>query len=861
MPFQLALAALLTVSLTITVADCRVYSRLLFSPTGVSGTVRSQAGNKALSADLLRLTDAYRTAKSKAPSPSAKRGGSRKALPWTKLMQAAADGDTKAVRRALAAGANPNALSSNGWTPLMWAADGGHAGAVSILIDHGAVIDLADKKGTTALMLAAMRKQHGAIDVLLKRGASANEADKSGVTPLMIAASMGDTETVRKLLALAAKVDARDVVGKTALMRAANVPIVELLIEKGADVLAQSNSGMTPLMAAAKRQNFNVIIALMQHGADIRTKDKKGKTAREWGSYYNYGSVDDHHVILEILSYHPDKVTLCKAAILGREDVAADLIRKGLSRDDMEKCEASEPDFGHSTPLWWAVRTGRLSLVKLLLDKGASASKDGAGLVWDAAYRGRADILKVLLEHGALRHTNRPAGYWQDVCKQGRKHILQLLDQYDPKLCGQYARQPWPKGCLKTIMRHADRWARNYDPEKGVTPQMIRFAASHKDTPMLKCLLETAAKQGLLAAHLQGAMEMAVVADQAVNIALLHKYGVDINQADSRGYTPLMWASMDGRLKAARKLIEYGADVHARSKDGLTALMYAQAHGYDEIVKLLKSHGARNDANLAGTAASGDVRAAEKLLRSGAHINASDSLGWTPLLWACATGQAKMVRFLLKHGAQLNARARILYSHPRKKGGYVGQFGPLEVAAYNGHADVVRVLIKHLKKSVASLDEQSRFLSDTGDEQVRQAFHIALQQGHTSVLRALEDYGARVDLASSASGARGNRALAAAAKAGHRDLVKFLLQHGADVNATPSADDVQGSAALLAAVRAGHPDLVELLLKRGANPNSFEVAQGDSYYEPTALELATSKGHERIRQLLLRFGANYSKFP
>jgi len=42
-----------------------------------------------------------------------------------------------------------------------------------------------------------------------------------------------------------------------------------------------------------------------------------------------------------------------------------------------------------------------------------------------------------------------------------------------------------------------------------------------------------------------------------------------------------------------RLLLERGADVEAKDNDGKTALQYAAEGGYDEIMKLLREHGAK----------------------------------------------------------------------------------------------------------------------------------------------------------------------------------------------------------------------------------------------------------------------------
>lgn len=51
-----------------------------------------------------------------------------------------------------------------------------------------------------------------------------------------------------------------------------------LLIDKGADVSAKDNSGMTPLHYTAEDGDIYVAELLVASGADVNTKDNDGKT-------------------------------------------------------------------------------------------------------------------------------------------------------------------------------------------------------------------------------------------------------------------------------------------------------------------------------------------------------------------------------------------------------------------------------------------------------------------------------------------------------------------------------------------------------------------------------------------------------
>jgi len=41
----------------------------------------------------------------------------------------------------------------------------------------------------------------------------------------------------------------------------------------------------------------------------------------------------------------------------------------------------------------------------------------------------------------------------------------------------------------------------------------------------------------------------------------------------------------------------------------------------------------------------GDIKAVKNLLDQGADVNKTDALGWTPLMWAAASGHTDLQRF------------------------------------------------------------------------------------------------------------------------------------------------------------------------------------------------------------------------
>lgn len=65
--------------------------------------------------------------------------------------------------------------------------------------------------------------------------------------------------------------------------------------------------------------------------------------------------------------------------------------------------------------------------------------------------------------------------------------------------------------------------------------------------------------------------------------------GVDINQQDQQGWTPLNFAAGKGSMSLVKLLVEKGADVFRAGRDMRTPYMIALAAGRVEVVKYLRA--------------------------------------------------------------------------------------------------------------------------------------------------------------------------------------------------------------------------------------------------------------------------------
>ncbi|XP_051881034.1 ankyrin repeat domain-containing protein 6b isoform X3 [Pristis pectinata] len=181
------------------------------------------------------------------------------------------------------------------------------------------------------------------------------------------------------------------------------------------------------------------------------------------------------------------------------------------------------------------------------------------------------------------------------------------------------------------------------------------------------------------------------------------------------------------------------------------------------------------------------------------------------LLVAAHKGQTENVVQLINKGAKI-----AVTKHGRTA---------LHLAAYKGHIDVVRILLK------ASCD------LDIQDDSDQTALHRAAVVGNTEVISALILEGCSLDRQDK----DGNTALHEASWHGFSQSVKLLVKAGGNVHAKNQA----GNTALHLACQNGHSQSSRVLLLGGSRPD-IKNSMGD-----TCLHIATRYNHVTIIRILL----------
>jgi len=139
--------------------------------------------------------------------------------------------------------------------------------------------------------------------------------------------------------------------------------------------------------------------------------------------------------------------------------------------------------------------------------------------------------------------------------------------------------------------------------------------------------------------------------------ALLTDAGAEVTIADARGWTPLHWASYNGKLACALAVLENATsqpDVDALDKQGQTPLHLACLRGHAGVAALLLENGASaNRATLNGTmplhraAMGGHPHIIEALIQGGAEVDALDGADMTALHRSAAHGKASCAEGLI----------------------------------------------------------------------------------------------------------------------------------------------------------------------------------------------------------------------
>ena len=610
----------------------------------------------------------------------------------------------------------------------------------------------------------------------------------AAIQSLLDAANRGDAARVREVLgahpdivneraALAGHTGKR-----TALHFAMNNgsdAVVDALLAHGADPnVRDDGDNAMPLHFAAEKRNLGIVRRLIEHGADpIGFGDYHDLAVIGWATCFG----DQANLsVAEYLLAHGAVHTIFSAVAMG----ATEAIRRIVGISSGERDRVMDNANRRRRPLHLAVVHGRSESLGALLDLGADTeAEDDAGLTAldQAALSGAADMAQRLLGGGA--RLRLPA-----VIALNRPRDVERLLAQEPD-----------------ALRPGGRWGR----------LIVRAAES----------------------------------SSAAVVATLLEYGASVHARDdartavdnTHGYTPLHAAAFAGNTDVVRELLRHGASPSAREdKWWGTPAGWANYAGHTDARDLI----------LEGPIDIFDVitfdrveRIPEILARDpgalerpfGRHVtgdpktHASMDVGWTPLVFAVAHGNAAAARALRDRGAK-----------PDVRDGAGHSLG--EVAAARGQAALAAELVGEVRPARAT-----GMVESDGVATFLEKACLDWRSGGSSRTRAMHE-AARL-LAAHPEIARTN--IFTAAVCGEVDLVASML--AADPGLAVASGGPRGwppllyvcDARLPAPWPAGRaPDIARLLLERGADANAFYLG-GNADIHYTALTCVLGRGEEQ----------------
>jgi len=352
-------------------------------------------------------------------------------------------------------------------------------------------------------------------------------------------------------------------------------------------VAAQTGGDGARLIEAVKSGERAAALALLDRGTDPNQRSADGTTALHWAVRNNDAMLVDR-LLRAKAKPHPEN-------------------RYGV------------------TPIALACESGSAPVVERLLKAGVSANATGPygeTALHTCAYAGNTAAARVLIAAGA---SIDPGDSWR-----GQTPLMWA------------AAKGHPETMKALIDAGADIDARS---------TMIKWERQRTDEPRDKWLPPGGWTPLLLAAR-----ESCVTC-----IDVLAAAGADLNIVDPEQHTALIVALLNGHFDVAGRLIDHGADLNMQDDVGQTALWAAvDAHtmpdsnrpsptemddklsAWDIVEKLVKA-GAKVDVPLRQR-----VPYRTKIDRGADGILGA---GTTPLLRAAKTGDAKVVKLLLEHGA------------------------------------------------------------------------------------------------------------------------------------------------------------------------------------------------------------------
>jgi len=463
-----------------------------------------------------------------------------------------------------------------------------------------------------------------------------------------------DVKAVRSLLAQHVDVNATEADGFTALHWAAqrdNLEIADLLLSAGANVRAPSRYNITPLSLACTNGDAALIDRFLKAGPDANATSEEGQTALMTAALT--GKVDAVKLLLahgaQVNAREPWKgqTALMWAVSEGNADAAGMLIEFGA--------EVNAKSNSGFTPLLFAVRNGHIDTAKVLLAHGANvndAAPDGTSALGMAVINAYYELAGVLLDHGANPNAPDPRGsVLHSLAWMRRPGANPSAGAGLPPIG-----PPVPQGKVDSLELAKALLAHGANPNVRVAWKEIKY---NRDFGMVKTPLDIPIGRKYISYVGATPFYIAAQNGDAAYMRVLAAGGADPKMPTLQNITPLMAAAgigyWDGespgpyagcpeseRLEGVKLALELGNDINAHADfgeypmegDGQYLLLNYPLNINNMPPNALGDVRWSGATALHGAVISGQITIVKYLIDHGEQVDAKTRLGWTPLMLA-----------------------------------------------------------------------------------------------------------------------------------------------------------------------------------------------------------------------------------
>lgn len=455
---------------------------------------------------------------------------------------------------------------------------------------------------------------------------------------------------------------------------------------------------------------------------------------------------------------------LMRAIVDNEVQTMTDNIKNLIDQSSMEDMQIQDNQYG-LTPLMIASYFGQSHTVQYILEKFPKLdinvfNKDNESAVTLAIKRkGYNNAVRILLENGAIIPEDRKDSLREFALGKHYARTAELLANYVNFSTN--INRNMPEDSIIFIYKSINKKGLNFDKENFLAVTMSKFMID-----IVKDLLEkykaVPTIDMLLNYCIPPSADYPKTEEYIKLTDLILQHNPDlVFQMDENNTSPLFKAAEKGSLPHVKYFLEKGCDIEASNSLGNTPLWIACAKRYPCII--------------------------EELLNNGADVNHLNHKNNPPMYSICQSGPMKIMETLIAFGAGIE---------------YINNNGdtPLLICCRNGKHEILKFL-----------------LNFADPEFVNHKAHID-----------------------------GFNALFASVEADHPECIKVLYNYGIDLNQKTDDNNsiIAGATPLHLAAYYNRIDSLCELLKLGVNPNGLDI-NGQ-----TALHTAVIQGHYDIIQVL-----------